>query len=332
MTSLSAKRTDELLGAFQHRRIIVFGDLMLDRYLWGSVARISPEAPVPVVEVQSESERLGGAANVAHNVLSLGAEAIPVGVVGSDTMGENLRRIMRQNGFPVEGILVDPRRPTTVKTRVIAHNQHVVRFDHEGRTPIDEEAQQRILALLSDLIPSADAVLVEDYNKGLIVTPVIHEVRRLCSRHGKILTVDPKFDHFFEYEEATLFKPNRKETEAILGMKLETDEAVRRAGAVLLDRLRPENLLITLGERGMMLFERGDDRVTHVPTRARKIHDVSGAGDTVIGTITVALAAGASVLEAATLANYAAGVVCGEVGIVPIDREKLRQAVVAGES
>jgi D-beta-D-heptose 7-phosphate kinase/D-beta-D-heptose 1-phosphate adenosyltransferase len=328
---LTPTRIDTLLEAFLGRRVVVVGDLMLDRYLWGSVTRISPEAPVPVVEVDSESERLGGAANVSHNVLTLGAEAIPVGLVGDDASGEHLLRLMRETGFPTDGVVVDSSRPTTVKTRVIAHDQHVVRFDHEVRKPITGQVQERLIALLEEIVPTADAVLVEDYNKGLIVTPFIRELRRICARHGKILTVDPKFDHFFEYEEVTLFKPNRKETEAILGMRLESDEAVREAGRKLLERLRPESLLITLGERGMMLFERSGS-ISQVPTRARRVHDVSGAGDTVISTITVGLAAGASVLEAATLANYAAGVVCGEVGIVPIDREKLRQAVLSGES
>jgi len=301
--------------------------LMLDRYYWGSITRISPEAPVPVVEVESESTRLGGAANVANNIASLGGIPVLVGVVGNDTSGQELRKIIGDNGFPADGIVIDASRPTTVKTRVIAHSQHVVRVDQEVKHEVNGEAQAKILDTLRKTVGSYDGIILEDYNKGVIVKKIIPEIVKLARSNGKIITVDPKFNNFFEYTNVTVFKPNRKETEEALGARLTDQKAVEQAGRQLVDRLQAENVLLTLGEQGMSLFER-EGGVMHVPTRARKVADVSGAGDTVISTLTMALAAGANVQEAASLANFAGGVVCSEVGIVPIEREALYHAVV----
>jgi len=297
---------------------------MLDRYYWGSVARISPEAPVPVVEVESESTRLGGAANVANNVASLGGIPLMVGVIGDDEAGKAFQALARDGSFPLDGVLVDPARPTTVKTRVIAHHQHVVRVDKEVKQDVGEQIQERILEVLRRHVGTLDAIILEDYNKGVIVKNLIRELVEFARRSRKTVTVDPKFNNFFEYKQVTVFKPNRKETEEALGIRLHDQRSVEQAGRTLMERLQAESVLLTLGESGMSLFERGGE-ATHVPTAARKVADVSGAGDTVISTLTMALAAGASIKEASSLANFAGGVVCGEVGIVPIDRSLLLQ-------
>jgi rfaE bifunctional protein kinase chain/domain len=300
---------------------------MLDRYFWGSVARISPEAPVPVVEVESESTRMGGAANVANNIASLGGTPVLVGVVGQDDSGRALTSIVAESGFPGDGILIDATRPTTVKTRVIANHQHVVRVDREVKQEIQQGMQAKILDVLKRSSGSLDAIIIEDYNKGVVTRDLIHELVGFAQQHNIIVTVDPKFNNFFEYKHVTVFKPNRKETEEALGVRLDDRSSIEKAGRTLIEKLKAENVLLTLGERGMSLFD-GSGSSTHVPTAARKVADVSGAGDTVISTLTMALTAGASIKEAAMLANVAGGVVCGEVGIVPISVDALRAATI----
>lgn len=326
MTHLSAGRLAEILDALRGKRIAVVGDLMLDRYIWGSVSRISPEAPVPVVDMETEQIRLGGAANVAKNIKSMGGSPLLLGVIGADNSGRQLLSLLRESAFPDDGIVTDPDRPTTVKTRVIAHNQHVVRIDRESRAEISPATQANIINVLRKTIDRIDGIILEDYNKGVIVTTLIREIIELAHRHRKIITVDPKFNNFFEYRDVTVFKPNRKEVEEVTGERLRTDEDILRVGTNLLDKLGAENILLTLGEHGMALFER-NGMVSRVPTVAKKVADVSGAGDTVISTLTMALVGGASMKEAATLANCAGGIVCGYVGIVPIDREELIETV-----
>lgn len=328
MVTFTKDRLASLNDRFVGKRIVVVGDLMLDRYFWGTVGRISPEAPVPVVEVDSESTRLGGAANVANNIASLGGVPIMVGVVGDDDAGEILKSIVQDQGFPTSGIIVDESRPTTLKTRVIAHNQHVVRIDHEVKTEISEDVQQKILKSIEQQIDSIDGIILEDYNKGVLGRSLIVRIIEMTKKKRKIITVDPKFNNFFDYKNVTVFKPNRKETEEALGARLQTDTSVKKAGKELLQRLNAENVLLTLGEKGMTLFERGGT-ITNVPTAARKVADVSGAGDTVVSTLTIALAAGADIRESATLANVAGGIVCGEVGIVPIEKQLLFETVLA---
>lgn len=315
-------RIQELLSIIKTKKIAVVGDVMIDRYIWGTVSRVSPEAPVPVVEVENESTRLGGAANVANNISSLGATAFLVGVAGNDAGGKELKNILEQQKTSSEGIITDSSRPTTVKTRVIAHNQHVVRIDSEEKKDIDAATQKNILTVLNNAINDIDGIIIEDYNKGVVVKDVIHAVIDLARKHRKVITVDPKFHNFFEYKNVTVFKPNVKETEEALGKKLRTDDEVRAVGKSLLETLNAENILLTRSEKGMSLFEK-NGAVTHIPTRAREVADVSGAGDTVIATLTAMLTAGATVKEAAFLSNMAGGIVVGEVGIVPIKPEQL---------
>lgn len=315
-----------LLAAIRGRRIAVVGDLMLDRYIWGSVSRISPEAPVPIVEVESESSSLGGAANVSNNVHSLGAEAIPIGIIGDDANGVALLELARNAGFQTSGVLVDPSRPTTVKTRIIAHEQHVVRIDRERKAPLASPLVSRLIEHLRNMAGQLDAIIIEDYNKGLLTQEFIGRLTALAREHNIPVTVDPKFDHFLDYRGVTVFKPNRKETEEALGIRIGDAAAVRDAAERLQKHLQAQHILITLGSQGMHLLDSAG-RHHSIPTQARRVHDVSGAGDTVIGTLTAALAAGAAIFDAASLANFAAGVVIAELGAVPVSQEKLKKAI-----
>lgn len=317
-------RLDALLEQFAGKRIAVVGDLMVDRYYWGTVGRVSPEAPVPVVDVVSESVRLGGAANVANNIQALGAEPILVGLIGNDHPGHVFMEMVKDQGLSTDGIVIDGSRPTTTKTRVIAHAQHVVRIDNESRVDCPEHLEPQIIDAVKYNIKKIDAIIIEDYNKGTITKGVIAELIAVARKYGKIITVDPKFNNFFEYKNVTVFKPNRREVEGAIGGKLKTLEEVNRAGKKLLELLTPGNVLLTRGEEGMSLFEASGE-VTHMETMADNVQDVSGAGDTVISTLTVALASGAHIREASALANCAGGVVVGSVGIVPIAMTQLKE-------
>lgn len=326
MVNFTPNRLEEIQKSFAGKRIAVVGDLMLDRYFWGTVSRISPEAPVPVVEVDEESTRLGGAANVANNIAALGGVPLMIGVVGKDIGADILQNLVAGNGFPTGGIVVDDSRPTTIKTRVIAHSQHVVRIDQEEKVDLNADTQARVLASLESQIASLDGIILEDYNKGVLTKGLIKSVIKLAKDHKKTITVDPKFNNFFDYQGVSVFKPNRKETEEALGRPLHTFQDIETAARELFTRLNAENVLLTLGEKGMLLLERNGS-LAHVETKARNVADVSGAGDTVIATLTMAMVAGASVRESAALANYAGGIVCGEVGIVPIDKSVLIQTI-----
>lgn len=326
MVAITQHRVDELLINARNKRIAVIGDVMIDRYIWGNVNRISPEAPVPIVEVESESSRLGGAANVANNIVSLGSSALLIGIVGDDFSGKEFRSILESQNAASAGIITDHSRPTTVKTRVIAHHQHVVRIDNEEKKDIGVDIQQKILSALENNIDSIDGIIIEDYNKGVVIKDLIRSIIDLANKKKKIIAIDPKFNNFFEYKNVTVFKPNKKETEEALGKKLTNDADVLAAGKVLLEKLQAENILMTRSEKGMSLFEKNGN-VTHIPTNARNVADVSGAGDTVIATLTTMLAAGASIGEASLLANYAGGIVCGEVGIITIDPAILRATI-----
>jgi len=326
MIKVTEKRLDWFFQQFKKKKIIVLGDLMLDRYVWGNVNRISPEAPVPVVEVTDETTRLGGAANVAHNLYSLGAIPIPIGIVGDDQAGAQLIGLMKSLNFPADSIIIDKFRPTAVKTRIIANDQHVVRADWESREPINSDISQQVIDVIKKNIEYADALIFEDYNKGLLIKELISEAIDLANQHQKIVTVDPKYENFFEYKLVTLFKPNRKETEAALGIRISSLEKLKDACRIVMDQLNCNAVLITLGDQGMCLLSSTGEFI-RIPTKARKVHDVSGAGDTVISTLTLSLTTGVEMKEAISLANYAAGAVCSEVGVVPIEPSKLRETI-----
>jgi D-glycero-beta-D-manno-heptose-7-phosphate kinase len=323
---MTEQRCDALLESFKGRTIAILGDLMLDRYYWGTVRRISPEAPVPVVEVESEQTRFGGAANVANNIQALGGFPVLVGLIGDDHPGRVFMEMIREQNFDSGGIILDAERPTTIKTRVIAQGQHVVRIDNESRVDCPKHLMHLLVDAIKYNIRRIDGIIIEDYNKGVLTKSVIDEVIAVARKYGKIVAVDPKFENFLEYRGATVFKPNRREAEEALGRRLRTIEDVEAVGKYLLETLKVENVLLTRGEEGMSLFE-GNGNVLHMGTEAENVQDVSGAGDTVISTMTMALSSGATVRESCVLANCAGGVVVGAVGIVPIRPDQLKEAV-----
>jgi D-glycero-beta-D-manno-heptose-7-phosphate kinase len=322
MVMVSEDRLNSLKSAFNGKKIAIVGDMMLDCYFWGDVKRISPEAPVPVVEVDNEFYRFGGAANVALNILKLGGVPVPVGVIGYDSHGTTFTALLKENQILSEGILIDDTRCTTAKTRIIAHNQHVVRIDKESKKDIDSKMEEKIFHYIKANLSSFDGIILQDYNKGVLTSNLIKKIITEANKSSMLITVDPKFNNFFEYNDVTVFKPNRKEAEDVLGIKIKSDKDISSAGLSLLKKLNSRYVLLTLGEEGISVFEKGQP-VRKMPTKARKVADVSGAGDTVISTLTIALAAGADILEASYLANYAGGIVCEEVGIIPIEKEKL---------
>ena len=325
--SIDKERVKSIFHAFRDRSVLVIGDVMLDEYLVGHVHRISPEAPVPVVDVTDREIRFGGAANVALNIRALDMNPLIIGVIGEDREGDICRDLFRKYGMKDTGLLALANRPTTLKTRIIGQTQHIARVDREDKSYLNEEDAVKLIGLVESLIQEADGVIIQDYNKGVLTETVIKSTIDLATRNNKLITVDPKFMNFKVYKSVSLFKPNIKETEAALAMHIDDEKSLVSAGEQLMDLLKPQSLLITRGPQGMSLFEQNGNMI-HVPTKARKIADVSGAGDTVISTITASLLGGASFQEAATIANYAAGLVCEEVGIVPVNKNKLFQACI----
>ncbi|MBL8980159.1 MAG: D-glycero-beta-D-manno-heptose-7-phosphate kinase [Gemmatimonadetes bacterium] len=321
---LTRDRLAALLEGMRGRRVVVIGDAMLDRYLVGDIDRISPEAPVPVVNVTERRQALGGAANVAANVAALGAHAELVGIVGTDRKGETLRQELDRLGIGSRCLLTLPGRPTTTKTRVVARGQQVVRIDEEEAGELSTDASERLAALAEEAIATADVVLFEDYDKGALHPIVIARAMAAARGRGLPTVADPKFAAFFLYSGATVFKPNRRElVTAIPGIDLASDAELRGAA----ERLGVEHLLLTLGAEGMRLIPRRPDAPIHaIAAVAREVYDVSGAGDTVTAWAGSALAAGAGVLEAAQLANLAAGVEVGKRGVATVSPEEVLAA------
>lgn len=316
-------RWARLFKRFRKTQILVVGDLILDEFIWGTVERISPEAPVPVVWVDRESAMPGGAANVASNIRALGGEVRLVGIVGRDPEGERLLKELEAKGISIEEVVRDGGRPTTTKTRVIAHHQQVVRIDRERIHPVAGSVLKRTLKTLQAVLPRVDGVVIEDYGKGLISPQLLKPVVGLAKRFKKVITVDPKEEHFSYYRGVTALTPNKKEASLAAKLPITDQASLWEAGKRILKRLRPEALLITLGEEGMCLFDAQGDGPMKIPTVAKEVFDVSGAGDTVIAAFTLACAAGASFLEAARIANAAAGVVVGKVGVATCSPEEL---------
>lgn len=314
------------IAKFNNARIMVIGDLMVDEYIWGNVSRISPEAPVPVVSVTSESLRLGGAGNVVNNIHSLGGKVLLAGIVGNDEMGRKIIHDLHKMGVETEGVIVESERVTTVKTRIIAQHQQVVRYDREVVRGIHPENIKQILALLERRMDEIDAVLISDYGKGVICEPLIEGVRSLALRAGKILSVDPKVKNFPLFREVTILTPNHYEAAEAAGRWIQNEEDLMAVGRTLVQRLQARSVLITRGEKGMTLFQ-DNGEITNIPTMAKEVFDVTGAGDTVISVLTLALACGSSAKEAAILSNIAAGIVVGEVGTATIKASELEDAV-----
>lgn len=319
-------RLKTVISKFDQAKVLVVGDLILDEFIWGNVSRISPEAPVPVVWVESENFMPGGASNVANNIRSLGGEVHSVGVVGDDARAEVLQSLLRKKGVHTEGIFVDKNRPTTQKTRVIAHHQQVVRIDREQLRPIPDSVMKDMIAYIGDNIRSLDAIIIEDYGKGVVVPKLVQSIVKMAKKSGKIISVDPKETHFSYYRGVTTLTPNHHEASAAVGFKLKDDVALEKAGRMMLKRLNCKSFIITLGENGMAIFEEGK-KMVKIPTVAQEVFDVSGAGDTVISALTLALAQGASTIEAAHISNCAAGIVVGKVGVAVTTQEELIQSI-----
>ena len=322
--------SSDSLGAYLHRfhrgHVLVIGDVMLDHYIWGAVSRISPEAPVPVVHVERESVQLGGAANVYNNVLSLGGQAEVCGVIGKDETGKALLKALGLLHRRHPGIIVDHARPTTRKTRIVAHSQQVVRYDIEQRQPISVQATSRILKHVQSRLDSISCIVISDYAKGVITASLMAQVGRLAQNQNLPLIIDPKVEHMSCYAGATILTPNHMEAQQAAGVSGQTHHAIHDIGHALRQQLGCEAVLVTRGEQGMSLCERSGSS-WHIPAMARQVYDVTGAGDTVVSTLALAMSVGATIQEASLLANHAAGVVVGLVGTASITKAQLKEAI-----
>ncbi len=328
-TNSGARRLASYIDRFPRTRVLVVGDVMLDHYVWGSVTRISPEAPVPVVNVTKETMLLGAAANVVNNIHALGGKASVCGVIGSDEAGSQLSRMLRERGIVTDGLMTVGTRPTTIKTRVIAHNQQVVRFDREDSKYVGGKILKAVIDHVKTVSAHYDAIILSDYKKGMVSGELIKSILRRDSKSakprgssgGRFVAVDPKIGHFDLYRGVSLITPNVMEASNGSSIEIHDEKTLLQAGRALLRKLGCTAVLVTRGEKGMSLFERKG--VTHIPTVARKVYDVTGAGDTVISAFTLAHVSGAKMEEAAVLANHAAGVVVGEVGTAVASPEQI---------
>jgi D-glycero-beta-D-manno-heptose-7-phosphate kinase len=330
---MQPERFDQIAAEFSKKRLLVIGDIMLDGYVWGRVSRISPEAPVPVVEVMRESFFPGGAANVARNVRECGAEVYVMGLVGKDSSAGKLRSILEAGGMRLETLAVESDFQTIVKTRIIARQQQLVRVDHERSHAVSPGSLEKCLAQIKEMLPELDGIIFEDYGKGFVVQSFVDQVAGLARAAGKVITADPNPRSPIEWKHFTAVKPNRSEAFAAANVPWQEpatepgrDHNLLEIGKRLLQRWEPDQLLITLGEQGMMLFAKGEDP-HHIPPQAREIYDLSGAGDTAIALFTLALVSGATPLEAAELSNHASGVVVAKLGTATVTPAELRESL-----
>lgn len=316
------------VARLKNKNILIVGDVGLDEYVIGSVKRISPEAPVPVVQVEEESSRLGLSANVAQNVSALGGNPYLLAVIGQDPGGEELKRLLLQENVKSDFLVIDKKRPTTRKLRVMAQHHHIVRVDYEKKQFISSEVQNALMSRAHDLISKCDAVIIQDYAKGVLGEAVIQDIIKLAKKNSKLVTVDPHSSTPLPYYRgADLMTPNLDEASALTGSteSIHTEVVVEKMGAILMDKIATQRMVITRGKDGMSLFEGGSH--SQIPTFARKVFDVTGAGDTVIATLTLALSAGLSLRESCLLGNFAAGVVVGKVGCVPCSSDELNSFI-----
>ncbi|GBC82247.1 Bifunctional protein HldE [bacterium HR10] len=323
---LTPEQAERVLERFAGRRLLVLGDLMLDEYLWGKARRISPEAPVPVVEIERESFRLGGAGNVASNLLALGARAWLVAVTGADAAAERLRALLAEWRIEADGLLTDMTRPTTVKTRILAQHQQVVRADRESRAPLSEDLTRRLLALVRERLDAVEGVVISDYEKGTITPPLLEALLPELRRRHLPVFLDPKMRNFPYYRPVTWIKPNQREAEAVIHREIADEATLLEAGRQLQRAADSDYVLLTRGEHGMTLFAR-EGWVRHIPTVAREVYDVTGAGDTVMAALSLSVLAGADPLQAAQLANYAASIVIAKLGTAVVTREEIQNAL-----
>jgi D-beta-D-heptose 7-phosphate kinase/D-beta-D-heptose 1-phosphate adenosyltransferase len=317
LAGLEIQEMIKAIQSFPDYKVLVVGDIMMDQFLWGEVSRISPEAPVPIVKVERETFLLGGAANVVNNLLGLKGQVLLAGVIGSDGMGRKLVRRLQSLGTTTEGIVVEEGRPTALKTRIIAHHQQVVRVDREKVAPILPETRQTLLSIIRKNISRIQGVIVSDYGKGLVSKELITEIKKIAGKESLPILVDPKPPNLKWYDRVTLITPNQLEAEKFVGKKIESEDELHWAGKQLLKETKCESVLITRGKEGMTLFSK-NNKIDHIPTVAQKVFDVTGAGDTVIATLMLSLAAGMNMKRACQTANYAAGIVVGEVGTAAV--------------
>lgn len=335
------KNLKAIINRFNQARVLVIGDIMLDEFIWGDVDRISPEAPVPVVWAKRRSYIPGGTANVASNIRSLDADVCLVGVMGRDNNTDILLSELKKRRISTKGIFTEPNRHTTVKTRIIAGHQQVVRLDWEHTHPLSKELNEKIIGFIEKNIIDYDAIIIEDYGKGVINTELLEQVIAMAHNNKKLITIDPKEENFIYYRGVTSITPNRRELEnAVRNLRIKDqtnkfklhndclfdDKEIDLAAKEILEYLELESILVTLGEQGMRLFERRGS-VTNIPTVAQEVFDVSGAGDTVIAVFTLALSAGAAKAEAAHIANFAAGIVVGKLGTAVTNRKELLERI-----
>ena len=313
----------EILSRFSSKRLLVIGDIMLDQYIWGRVERISPEAPVPVLDVQKEEYRLGGAANVALNLKALEAEVFLCGYVGKDEAGDRLLALLDEKGIDTGSIVVDNKRPTTRKTRIGATTQQIVRIDYENRQDVSAGIEKKIIAKITKLLSKVDAVIFEDYNKGLLTENIISETIRSANKMGIPVTVDPKQKNFFQYKNVTIFKSNYSELQKNLGVIFENEAEFEARSRMLQTKMKCRYLVVTRGEKGLFIFS-DKSKIHKIPTFAREVYDVSGAGDTVISALTLAFSCGCDIETSAIIANHAAGIVCGKMGTATASLEEIK--------
>ena len=322
--NMTKKKALEIIANFPRSGVLVVGDIMVDHFIWGKVSRISPEAPVPVVDVQKDSVLLGGCANVLNTIYAMGGRVFVAGVIGADDIGRGLLRQLKERQIDTTGIIIEKGRPTTLKTRVVAHGQQVVRFDQEGKKPIPAKSLAGILAYVKSLRDKIGAIVISDYSKGVVSGELIDGIKKIAKDSEIFLCVDPKQSDFSIYAGVHVITPNHHEAQRAASLEITNGDDLLRIGETLLEKYDFQALLVTRGEEGMSLFERGRAiSHTHFPAQAKEVYDVTGAGDTVIGVLALALAAEANLKEATSLANHAAGIVVGKVGTSTVSREEL---------
>ncbi|HOQ42466.1 MAG TPA: D-glycero-beta-D-manno-heptose-7-phosphate kinase [Smithellaceae bacterium] len=322
--NITRKKALEIIDNYFRSAVLVIGDVMVDHFIWGKVSRISPEAPVPVVDVQKDSVMLGGSANVLNTIYAMGGGVYMAGVIGDDDIGRGLLRQLKEREIDTAGIVIEKGRPTTLKTRIVAHGQQVVRFDQESRKPIPKKSCDKILAYVKSLRDKIGAIVISDYSKGVVSRELIEGIRNIARGSKIFLCVDPKQSDFSIYEGIHVITPNHHEAGRAAGFEFVNGDDLMKLGETLLAKYDFQALLVTRGEEGMSLFERGPRIVhTHFPAQAKEVYDVTGAGDTVIGVLALSLAAKANLKEATSLANHAAGIVVGKVGTSTVSREEL---------
>jgi rfaE bifunctional protein kinase chain/domain len=321
---LRTERIRAITEAIGQARILILGDIMLDEYMFGAVSRISPEAPVPVVEITSSRRLLGGAANVAANIRSLGDEPILLGTVGEDEASVMLTQLLKQKNISSEHLVNDKTRQTTIKTRVIAHSQQVVRTDREDRHELDDDSRNRVFKKFMSVADSIQAVIISDYGKGVITMPLLEQVIEVCLQKDIFIAVDPQDTHFHNYRQVSVITPNHHEAGFAYGRRIVSEADLMEVGTGLLKRLQARSILITRGANGMSLFQDGAEP-THIPTFARKVFDVTGAGDTVVSSFVSAVCAGADLVEASIVANVGAGITVAEVGTATVTVPQLKE-------